>query len=239
MINRLILTGLHKCGKSTFINNICSKNHSLSTIRLNTKPIMENMDKFDVNTYLNFFNIYDRFLFIDLFVYYRFDIEMFIMIFTKLKPYYKNSLFVFGLFYFENYYKNYDIILERYNIIIDKLKKLGYNVLIFKDKKSWIKFCDKFDSTKITDIDKSEYVDFKEQIITNEYTLDYLENKSKYSTYYQLIKSFLDVSYIENSFDYIKTKLIDKNNFYIPSNITSIKNLKEYIGKTYGKWKEI
>lgn len=227
--DRLILTGLHKCGKSTFINTICSKNHLLSTIRLDTRNILKNQEHFNINTYFNFFNIYDRFLYIDLFVYYKFSESTIKFVFEKIKPYFKHSIFVFGMFNFIDDPNNYQYNSEKYEIIIDILKELKYNVKVFRTKEEWIKFSDTFD------VDNFEYqqtfTDFHSIPIKSMVLKNYMKNVSEFHTLFHLISPLLnetDLVCITNSFDYNKYLCIQQG-IMIPNNITNIKELNTYL----------
>lgn len=236
--DRLILTGLHKCGKSTFINNICSKNHLLSTIRLDTRNVLANQDYFDINTYFNYFNIYDRFLYIDLFVYYKFDPKMIEIIFKKLKPYFKRSLFVFGMFTFVDDPNNYIYNSEKYASVINILSSLGYNVLIFYNKEDWVNWSEKFDSTNFEYTDKFTQFKCDDTIIPNDLH-EFVYNIASYSILFPLIRPLLDEIDIWNiykTFDYKKYNAI-QNGYIIPENISNNEELSKYIEDTYAKKK--
>lgn len=141
-IDKIILTGLHKSGKSTFISKLI-KNHDLAYSRLNMNKTLYNLDKFDLFTYINFFDIFDRSIFIEPFVYWD-DVELFKYFIYGIKDYLKNTLICINLFCFEESIGNTERVKLAYEEIAKVLSKNNLKVITFRTKEDWIDFSENF-----------------------------------------------------------------------------------------------
>lgn len=144
-IDRLIMTGYHSGGKSTFINKLMNSgiHECFNLCRFDIYWV--DSDNFDYNMYLNCFNIYDRFLPFDMIIHSQYySRDLLYGVCKGLKKYINNSIIVLSLFEFvEN--SNNEEQKRKFNDLKNILQELEYkNVIVLNNVEELNEFTDTF-----------------------------------------------------------------------------------------------